>query len=95
MVYIDDFFADFRGMKMCHMIADTDEELDAMADKIGIQRRWKHNGTHYDVCMAKRKLAIKYGAVAVSVLQLARISNEKIKAKRNKKNGKTSGETPS
>jgi hypothetical protein len=74
MVYIDDFFASFLGMKMSHMIDD-------MAEKIGIQRRWKHNGTHYDVCKSKRELAITFGAVEVSVRTLAKIEHEKRKTK--------------
>jgi len=86
MVYVDDYFADFRRMKMCHMIADTDEELDAMADRIGIERRWKHNGTHYDVYMSKRKLAIENGAIEISVFVLARMEHEKRKKKHEKEN---------
>ncbi len=39
-VYVDDMQAQYGRMKMCHMIADTDEELHAMADLIGIARKW-------------------------------------------------------
>ncbi len=51
---------------MCHMIADTLEELHAMADKIGVDR--KHfqtdtNNKHYDICKSKRALAVKAGAI--------------------------------
>jgi hypothetical protein len=34
-IYVDDMKAAFGRMKMCHMIADTDDELHAMADRIG------------------------------------------------------------
>lgn len=65
-VYVDDMRAKFGRMVMCHMLADTDEELHAMADRIGVARRWHQKpGTphsHYDVCLAKRALAVSFGA---------------------------------
>lgn len=60
-VYVDDMRAKFRRMVMCHMIADTEEDLHAMADRIGVARRW-HQGDHYDICVSKRRLAVKFGA---------------------------------
>jgi hypothetical protein len=70
MVYVDDMFAPFRRMKMCHMIADSTEELMAMADAIGLERRYlQHAGTyreHFDVAQSKRALALHYGAVAIT-----------------------------
>lgn len=66
MVFVDDMCADFGQMKMCHMLADSSEELIEMADKIGVQRKWLQKaGTyyeHFDVCLSKRKLAIANGA---------------------------------
>jgi hypothetical protein len=44
------------------MIADTIDELHAMADEIGVARRW-FQGDHYDICKAKRALAVRFGAV--------------------------------
>jgi len=65
-VYVDDMRAPFGRMIMCHMIADTSDELHAMAVRIGVRRRWCQNrGTyreHYDICLAKRALAVKAGA---------------------------------
>ena len=60
-VYVDDMRARFRDHIMCHMIADTEEELHAMAARIGIARRW-YQGDHYDVTMDRRALAVEYGA---------------------------------
>ena len=60
-VYVDDMRAPFRRMVMCHMIADTEAELHAMAARIGVARRW-YQGDHYDVCVAKRALAVRFGA---------------------------------
>lgn len=77
-VYVDDMAAPYGRMRMCHMIADTSDELLAMADRIGVARRWlQYPGTpkeHFDVCLAKRMLALKAGAVPVTLRQLARMS---------------------
>jgi len=63
-------------MQMCHMIADTHDELVSMADAIGVARRWlQHAGTpreHFDVCLSKKKLALQNGAIEVSVQELAK-----------------------
>ncbi|MFZ5783931.1 MAG: DUF4031 domain-containing protein [Pseudomonadota bacterium] len=76
-VYVDDMYRQpmgrFRRMKMSHMIADTDEELHAMAARIGVARKW-HQGDHYDIAMSKRALAIQCGAKAISLKQLACMS---------------------
>lgn len=53
-----------------HMIADTPEELHAMALRIGLHTTWvqvsKHGALHYDLVPSKRRLAIQYGAMALS-----------------------------
>jgi hypothetical protein len=64
-VYVDDMQAPFRNMVMCHMIADTDVELHAMADRIGVARRW-YQGNHYDIAQSKRRLAVAAGAVEIA-----------------------------
>lgn len=64
-VYVDDMQADFGRLKLCHMIADSEEELHAMADRIGVARKW-YQGDHYDVALSKKKLAIEAGAKAIS-----------------------------
>lgn len=73
-VYVDDAELPFGRMLMCHMTADTTEELHAMADRIGVARRWvQHPGTyreHYDICKSKRALAVQAGAVEVSGREL-------------------------
>ncbi|MDZ7711726.1 MAG: DUF4031 domain-containing protein [Rhodovibrio sp.] len=68
-VYVDDHRAPYGRMKMCHMVADSDAELHAMADRIGVARR-HYQGDHYDVCWSKRALAIKAGAVGVRLRTL-------------------------
>lgn len=64
MVYVDAAKNSYGRMKMCHMMADTLPELHAMADAIGLKREWFQEGStpHYDICQAKRRLAIMHGA---------------------------------
>lgn len=78
-VYVDDMYkheiGEFRNMKMSHMVADSTEELLAMADKIGVARRWiQYPGTnreHFDICVSKRAKAVAAGAVEVTMRELA------------------------
>lgn len=74
-VYVDDMKAPFRGMIMCHMVADTEEELIAFATKqLGLKKEWhQHAGTwrsHFDIALSKRKLAVSLGAVEITTRQL-------------------------
>lgn len=69
MVYVDNYRAKFGRMVMCHMIADSEEELHAMAAKIGVARRW-YQGDHYDVCLAMRAKAVVEGAKEITARQL-------------------------
>lgn len=67
-VYVDRATNGFGRMVMCHMIADTPEELHAMADAIGMQRRWyqeppKASFWHYDIAKGKREAAVAAGAI--------------------------------
>lgn len=74
-VYVDDMRARYRRMVMSHMIADSEDELHAMADKIGVRRRWHQNpgcaSSHYDVCQAMRELAVQHGAIKITLRQAA------------------------
>lgn len=75
-VYVDDVRHKFGNMVMCHLWADTDAELLAMVDKIGVQRKWiqghktlsfaKHRDAswvHFDIALSKKALAIAAGAI--------------------------------
>lgn len=74
MVYVDDMRASFGRMIMCHMIADSDEELHAMASRIGVAKRWhqappKASHSHYDIALSKRALALALGARPITLRQ--------------------------
>lgn len=73
-VYVDDMYKHSLGrygrMKMSHLIADTEEELHAMAARIGVARHW-YQGDHYDIAMSKRSLAVEAGAIEVTMVQLS------------------------
>lgn len=55
------------GPRWCHMIAETLDELHAMAAKIGLERSWfqEHRTMpHYDIGTDRvRNLAIAHGAI--------------------------------
>lgn len=69
-VYMDPPFR-AKGKFWCHLWADTDEELHAMARRLGLKREWhqspeKRNArwSHYDICSpAKRQLAARLGVI--------------------------------
>lgn len=80
-VYVDSMRAPLRGMIVCHMLADTDEELHAMAQAIGMDRR-RHQkaGTphsHYDIPWDKRGLAIELGAVEIGRREVGELIRKK------------------
>ena len=70
-VYVDDMRAKFGRMVTCHMLADTDDELPAMAERIGVARRWHQapprHDSHYDIGLSKRALAVQAGAVEITL----------------------------
>lgn len=69
-VYVDSAIHTLRGRRMCHMFSPDLTELHAMADRIGMQRRWFQDPSimpvswpHYDIDEVHRSLAINLGAV--------------------------------
>ncbi len=69
-VYVDDMRARLGQHILCHMIADTEAELHAMAERIGTEPRRYHRD-HYDIPLPQRSLALAAGARAISQRQLA------------------------
>lgn len=68
-VYVDDAVVLWRGQRWAHMMADSLDELHAMAAKLGLPRRAfqnKTSGAHYDLTATLRSEAIALGAVPIS-----------------------------
>lgn len=81
MVYVDNMKAGYGRMIMCHMIADTTEELLDMADKIGVSRKWiQYAGTyreHFDVSKSARAKAVAAGAKEITTMELGRMLSKR------------------
>lgn len=80
-VYVDRMEAPFGQMIMCHMMADSTEELVAMAVAIGVKTKWiQKRGTpyeHFDICKSKRAMAVKQGAIEITREQVAALLNQR------------------
>lgn len=85
-VFVDDMYKSpmgrFRRMKMSHMMADTEQELHDMADKIGVARRW-YQGDHYDICMSMRAKAVKLGAKGITWKEMSMYALDKRRVRAN------------
>jgi Protein of unknown function (DUF4031) len=86
-VYVDAAIYGYGRMVMCHMIADTPDELHAMAGRIGVARKWfqqppKASFWHYDIAKSKRTEAVAAGAVECDrnafVMNLRRIRESRV-----------------
>lgn len=71
-VYVDDARLPYGRLLMCHMVAETVDELHVMADAIGVARVHFHRA-HYNICQQMRAKAVRRGAVEVSEVAAARI----------------------
>lgn len=85
-VYVDDMRSEatIQGTtgKWSHLTADSTEELNAFAARLGLRRAWiQYPGTwkeHYDVTDSKRQAALKAGAVPITLRQ----TGERLRARR-------------
>ena len=63
------------------MIADTTEELLAIAERLGLRSEWIQDSgavyEHFDVCMSKLSVAVELGAVEVTARDLLRKIHER------------------
>ncbi len=76
--------AKLRCKTWSHMVANTSDELEAMARLVDLQPEWIQNpGTpreHYDLVPTKRAKAIRKGAIPVSSRKIAEIITAKVDA---------------
>lgn len=81
-VYVDEAKHAYGRMVMCHLFSPDLEALHAMADRIGVARRWfqdprampKVSWPHYDIAKSKRALALAAGAIEVDKYQMVAMS---------------------
>ena len=87
-VYVDDAIWEWRGEVWCHLVADTDEELDDFAQRLGLERRWlQHKPArpwldHYDLPDYGRERAVQLGATAVGRAEIVAVIRRKREAYR-------------
>jgi len=62
------------GNYWCHMMADSLEELHALAGKLQLRRDWFQNGKypHYDLTANKREAALRLGAIPIAAREWIR-----------------------
>jgi hypothetical protein len=76
-VYVDNQKNKYGRMLMCHMVADSIDELHEFAVKIGLKREWfqgeNEKNPHYDLSQAKRKKAVDNGAIEIGSKELIEV----------------------
>lgn len=71
-VYLDDANVPWRGMRWCHLFADSLPELEQFAREVGLNPEWLQHpdGTkglpHYDVTGRMKEKAVTLGAVLIT-----------------------------
>lgn len=83
-VYVDASMHKYGRMVMCHMLADTSEELFEMALRIGVSvRHVQHAGTpkeHFDICKEMRQRAVVLGAKPLGRREMVALLRKKRQA---------------
>lgn len=82
-VYADEiqtYSTTLRYKRWCHLFADSDEELHALAAQIGLKRSWHQNKpgfSHYDLTPSKHAQALRCGALALSMREMVQKVQER------------------
>lgn len=72
--------AGLRFHDFCHLLADSRDELHAMADRLGVPRRFFQDHPwrwHYDLPEHVRVEAVRLGAIEVDLYTLGRLLRER------------------
>lgn len=58
----------WKWSEACHLVADTEDELHAFAQRLGCKREWAQRTrlVHYDLTKPKRAKAVRYGAIEIT-----------------------------
>ncbi len=74
MIYVDEIRRYGHRGEWCHMVTDGNvSELHAMAKKMGLKKSWFQDiihHPHYDLRPSKRRLAVRFGAVECSSVEI-------------------------
>jgi hypothetical protein len=76
--YVDEAIWEWRGRRWCHLTADSESELHAMAAQLGLVRQWFQSkpgrpwSDHYDLPEEVRAQAIACGAQPLTTREMAR-----------------------
>ncbi len=72
--------AGLRFRDFCHLLADSRDELHAMADRLGVPRRFFQDHPwrwHYDLPEHVRVEAVRLGAIEVDLYTVGRLLRER------------------
>lgn len=76
-VYVGPSQYPYAQMIMCHMVADSLEELHGMAGRIGVRKWFQDEGKypHYDVSKSKRAIAVYLGAIETDERRIVEVAS--------------------
>lgn len=82
-VYVDELLhtklhvrtSSWKWPMYCHLMADTEEELEECARTLKLNRSWRRHD-HYDLTVNKRKQAINAGAIEITSREMVEVRRQ-------------------